>query len=211
MRPKVLFFFLLILLQMSCGEQRSEAKNGREVISDRPWKLICLGGDWTVGVGLPPEEAYPALLAEQLSTLLPVKVVNAGIKGESVSGAADRVDWLLQQRLDALLIQYASKQSGPLLIKELQDWEKLLKKVRLAYPELPVIVATAGTASHDNAYLKSFEQLLKRVDAQWEIINVPHQEKEPKYWQGNGEYLSQEGQRILAEQLFPKVASLVTD
>ncbi len=211
MRPKMLFFFLLLLIQVACVESTSESQSKEYAISSRPWKLICLGGDWTSGAGLEPEQAYPAVLARQLSTLQPVKVVNAGIKGELVSGAADRVDWILQQRLDALLIHYritgVAKQ--PLSVRELEDWKRLLNKVRLAYPELPVLVASGSASNSKEDPPQGLATLFEQFAVQWIAINIPDQIAAPKYWQSNGEFLSEEGQKVLAEQLFSVVSSLV--
>lgn len=211
MRPKMLFFFLLLLIQVACVEHASESKIEEEAMPGRPWKLICLGGDWTIGTGLAPEQAYPALLAEQLSALQPVKVVNAGIKGESVSGAADRVDWILQQRLDVLLIQYLSAGvvEETLEARELEDWKKLLQKIRLAYPELPVLVASISTSNRNEPSPQGLAPFLEQFDARWIAIHIQNQEAEPQYWQSNGELLSEAGQKVLAEQLYAVVAPLV--
>jgi len=210
-RSKKLFFFLLLLIQVACVEHTSESKSNEEAISERPWKLICLGGDWTIGTGLVPEHAYPALLAEKLSTLQPVKVVNAGIKGELVSGAADRVDWILQQRLDALLIHYGSNSATqePLSATVLADWERLLNKVRQAYPALPVLVVSVSTSNRDEVSPRVLDLLLKQFDARWVAINIPNQQTGPQYWQSNGDFLSEAGQEVLAQQLFSAVAPLV--
>lgn len=207
LRSKMFFFFLFLLIQVACVEHTSKSQSKEEVISGRPWKLICLGGDWTIGTGLEPAQAYPALLARQLSALQPVKVVNAGIKGELVSGAADRVDWILQQRLDALLIHYhvTNTEKEPFSVKELEDWKRLLNKVRLAYPELPVLVVSNSKEDLPPGLAMLFEQFV----AQWVGINIPHQTTAPQYWQSSGEYLSEEGQKVLAEQLFSVVSPLV--
>jgi acyl-CoA thioesterase-1 len=206
----MLFFFLFLLIQVACVENTSESQS-KEENTARPWKLICLGDDWTVGAGLEPEQAYPALLARQLSVLQPVKVVNAGIKGELVSGAADRVDWILQQRLDALLIHYrlTNTEKEPLSVKELEDWKRLLNKVRLAYPELPVLVASGGVLSSKEDLPQGLAMLFEQFAAQWVAINIPAQARAPQYWQRNGELLSEEGQKVVAEQLFSIVSPLV--
>jgi acyl-CoA thioesterase-1 len=211
MRSKRMIFFLLMLMLAACTERTSEPKQENETSITRPWKLICLGGDWTIGAGLAPEKAYPTLLAKQLSALQPVKVVNAGIKGESVSGAADRVDWILQQRLDALLIHYGTISSSmePLSVRELEDWKRLLSKIRLAYPELPVYVGWGSTWNGQENAPQGLDPLLEQFDVRWIVIHIPDQVAAPQYWQSNGGLPSEEGQEILAEQLFSVFSPLV--
>ena len=208
MRLKKLFFFLMILAQVACVEPAREAKNTGEAKYDRPWKLICLGGDWTIGTGLAPEQAYPALLAAQLSAMQPVKVVNAGIKGELVGGAADRVEWILQQRLDAIIIQYPGTgvQEAAQSAKEREDWQKLLRKIRQAYPDLPVFVTFVSTANRKEDFPQGLRPILEKFAARSLSIYIPDQHSAARYWEDNGVLLSAEGQKVLAEQLFSEVA-----
>lgn len=211
MRLNKLFFFFLLLTQVACVERTGDAKNAEEAGRDRPWKLICLGGDWTIGTGLLPEQAYPALLAEQLSAVHPVKVVNAGIKGEWVGGAADRVEWILQQRLDAILIQYlgAGVPQETWSAQELEDWKKLLRKIRQAYPELPILVAFVSTSDRKEEVPQRLMPILEKFAARSLKVYVPEQNIAAQYWQDNSGLLSAEGQKVLAEQLFLEVVPFV--
>lgn len=198
----------MLLTQVACVEPAREAKNTGEASPDRPWKLICLGGDWTIGTGLAPEQAYPALLAAQLSAVQPVKVVNAGIKGELVGGAADRVEWILQQRLDAILIQYPGTgvQEAAWSAQEREDWQKLLRKIRQAYPELPVFVTSVRSSNRQEDFPQGLIPMLEKFDARSLSIYIPDQQTAAQYWQDDGVLLSAEGQKVLAEQLFSEVA-----
>ncbi len=206
--PK-LFFFLCLLTMVACTQQTDDPQDKNETSSSRPWKLICLGSDWTIGAGLEPEQAYPALLKMKLSALQPVKVVNAGIKGELVGSAADRVDWILQQRLDALLIHYGSTSSGAFPAKELEDWKRLFSKIRLAYPEVPVFATSNNALKNKDEYPEALGLLLEQYDVRWINNNIPDQVTAPQYWHDNREWLSREGQEKIAEQLFSMISPLV--
>ena len=64
---------------------------------------VTLG--FTAGIGVSTESAYPAQLARLLEADgYQAKVVNAGIKGETVQGSFERVAWLLQQRFDIFVL-----------------------------------------------------------------------------------------------------------
>lgn len=204
-----LFFFLCLLTMVACTHRAGDSQHENKTSSSRPWKLICLGGDWTIGAGLEPEQAYPALLEIQLSALQPVKVVNAGIKGELVGSAADRVDWILQQRLDALLIHYGSASPEVLPAKELEDWKRLFSKIRLAYPKVPVFATSSNALTNKEEYPESLGLLLEQYDVRWINNNIPDQVTAPQYWQSNKEWLSREGQEKIAEQLFSVISPLV--
>ncbi len=67
--------------------------------------LVFLGDSLTAGLGLPPEQAFPAHIEARLKAEgRPWKVVNAGISGDTTAGGAARLDWLYRQRVDVLFL-----------------------------------------------------------------------------------------------------------
>ena len=68
--------------------------------------VVFLGTSLTAGLGLEPEEAFPALLQQKIDSAgLPYEVVNAGLSGETSAGALRRTDWLLRQPIDVLVLE----------------------------------------------------------------------------------------------------------
>lgn len=135
--------------EASPGEQR--VNQATPAATERPWKLICLGGSTTVGVGVDPQHAFPAILEDILNAeASAVKVVNAGIRGETLAGAEARIAWILQQRLDAFLIALGEEAADTQLSAEQEAllWQRLLTSLRNAYPDIPVYIlplfATSG-------------------------------------------------------------------
>lgn len=146
---------MLVLIACQDGNQ-STVEDKSSTASLRPWKLICLGGTNTIGHDLVPEQAYPARLAELLSEgEQTAKVVNAGITGETVAGAAARISWILQQRIDALLLALGEGMDEQQIsaAQQLESWQQLLGTIRAAYPELPVYILdmSAGNAKAEMA------------------------------------------------------------
>jgi acyl-CoA thioesterase-1 len=67
--------------------------------------ILMLGDSLTAGFGLPSELAYPALVQERLEARgYPHRVVNAGVSGDTSAGGLSRLDWLLRQRVDIVLL-----------------------------------------------------------------------------------------------------------
>ncbi|HEU5196442.1 MAG TPA: arylesterase [Methylomirabilota bacterium] len=61
--------------------------------------IVALGDSLTAGLGVPSEEAYPALLEARLAREgLRYRVVNAGVSGDTTAGALRRLDWVLRAR-----------------------------------------------------------------------------------------------------------------
>jgi acyl-CoA thioesterase I len=68
--------------------------------------VVFLGTSLTAGLGLDPEQAYPALVQEKIDSAgLRYRVVNAGVSGETSAGALRRIDWLLRDHPAVLVIE----------------------------------------------------------------------------------------------------------
>jgi acyl-CoA thioesterase-1 len=69
--------------------------------------VVFFGDSLTAGYGLddPASQAYPALIQQKLTAAgLRWRVVNAGLSGETTSGGARRVDWILRQPIDIFVL-----------------------------------------------------------------------------------------------------------
>lgn len=68
-------------------------------------RIVALGDSLTAGLGLAPEEAYPALLQKRLDAAgYRFEVVNAGVSGETSAGGLRRLDWALQGDVRILIL-----------------------------------------------------------------------------------------------------------
>lgn len=67
--------------------------------------IVILGDSVTAGYGLSPEEAYPAVLETLLKDEgYAVRVINAGVSGDTSASALERMDWVLKSKPDLFLI-----------------------------------------------------------------------------------------------------------
>jgi acyl-CoA thioesterase I len=70
-----------------------------------PPLVVFLGDSLTAGLGLDENQAYPALLGQQLNQEgKAVRVVNAGVSGDTTAGGLSRLNWLLGQHPDVLVV-----------------------------------------------------------------------------------------------------------
>src|SRR5690606_17845174 len=71
----------------------------------RSVRIVFLADRFTSGLGLADEQAFPALVGETLEREgTAVTVVNAGVSGDTTAGGLRRVDWLLKQKPDILVV-----------------------------------------------------------------------------------------------------------
>jgi acyl-CoA thioesterase-1 len=63
-----------------------------------PPLVVFLGDSLTAGLGVAADQAYPALLEKALrADGIPVRVLNAGVSGDTTAGGLRRLPWLLAQ------------------------------------------------------------------------------------------------------------------
>jgi acyl-CoA thioesterase I len=73
--------------------------------ASRSPRVVVLGDSLTAGLGLSPDQAYPALLQRKLKELgYPFEVVNAGVSGDTSSDGLRRLDWALDGDVQVLIL-----------------------------------------------------------------------------------------------------------
>jgi acyl-CoA thioesterase I len=93
----------------ACGAEESEPAADRAPpapAGGARGRIVFLGTSLTAGLGLDPDQAYPALIQRKLDAAgLRYEAVNAGVSGETSAGARRRIDWLLRQPVAVLVIE----------------------------------------------------------------------------------------------------------
>ena len=91
----------------ACEHPREEPPTNTRSLppeTDRP-AILFLGTSLTAGLGVDPEQAYPALIQGKIDSAgLHFRVINAGVSGEISAGALRRGDWLLLQPISVLVV-----------------------------------------------------------------------------------------------------------
>jgi acyl-CoA thioesterase-1 len=82
----------------------TSAAPARQPESQRP-RIVFLGDSITAGLGLPPSQAFPSVLAEKLrADGHEVQVVNAGLSGDTAAGGRRRLSRALDGNVRVLVI-----------------------------------------------------------------------------------------------------------
>ncbi len=71
----------------------------------KPVTLLVLGDSLTAGLGLEPQDAFPAKLKAALKLRYPdLVIVNAGVSGDTAADGLARLDWALTDDVGGLII-----------------------------------------------------------------------------------------------------------
>ncbi len=69
-------------------------------------RIVALGDSLTAGYGLKPRDAFPARLQAALAAHgVAAQVINAGVSGDTTAGGLRRLDWVLAERPDAVIVE----------------------------------------------------------------------------------------------------------
>lgn len=69
-------------------------------------EVLALGDSLTAGYGLEPAQAFPAKLEAALKARgHDVRIINAGVSGDTAAAGRDRLDWALGERVDAVILE----------------------------------------------------------------------------------------------------------
>ncbi|HRI80980.1 MAG TPA: arylesterase [Opitutaceae bacterium] len=111
-----------------------------------PPTIVFLGDSLTAGYGLenPLAEAYPALIQEKLRAAgLPHRVVNAGISGDTTAGGLRRLNWILRQPVDVLVIALGGNDGlrgiDPAVTRD--NLQGIIDRTREKYPAVRLVLA----------------------------------------------------------------------
>jgi acyl-CoA thioesterase-1 len=106
--------------------------------------VVFLGDSLSAGFGVEPREAFPALVAEKIRAAnLPYQVQNAGVSGDTTAGGLRRLDWLLQKKIDILVVELGGNDGlrGLPVDAMKANLQAIIDKARAKNPAVKVILA----------------------------------------------------------------------
>jgi acyl-CoA thioesterase-1 len=142
-------------------------------------RVLFLGTSLTAGYGLddPGHDAWPAVLQRIAdSSHVPVRVVNAGLSGETSAGAVRRTDWLMRERPDAVVIETGANDGlrGLEPDSTAANIRAIIRRVRAAHPGTPIVLVQMEAPTNLGAsYTRRFHDVFPRVAAQEKVALSP--------------------------------------
>ena len=131
--------------------------------SDRRLRVVFLGNSLSAGYGLDPTLAFPALIQQKVDSLgWPVTIINAGISGETSAGGLSRIDWLLNDPLDVLVLELGGNDGLRGFDTEVTkaNLQGIITRTRARYPEAAIVLAGMQVPTNlGSAYTSAFRAL----------------------------------------------------
>ena len=138
-----------------------------------PKTVVFLGDSLTAGLGVQPTEAFPALVAEKIrAAKLPYEVENAGLSGDTSAGGLRRIDWLLQRRIDLLVLELGANDGlRGLDLKSMKaNLQSIIDKTKAKNPQVKIVLAGMQVppnlgAEYVSGFQRVYDELAKENNA----------------------------------------------
>ncbi len=172
--------------------------------------ILFLGNSLTAGYKLDPQNAFPGLIQNKIDALnWPFEVRNAGLSGETTSGGLRRINWLLKQPADILIIELGGNDglrgiSPEVTAKNLQG---IIDKALLSNPSIKIILAGMQVPPNlGQDYTASFQAIFPKLAQKNKLPLIPFLLKDvagnPKLNLPDGIHPTEEGHKIIAETVW---------
>jgi acyl-CoA thioesterase-1 len=214
--PLMIVLILIVGILTGCERTPTEAAAPMAPSGDESrGVIVCMGDSLTAGYRVDESEAYPALLAAMLARDgLPYEVVNAGVSGETSSGALARLDWVLTLAPDIVILETGANDGlrgvDPALTR--RNIDAMVTRLKSE----GVVVVLAGMEMVRNlgpVFTEAFRAIYPDIAASHGLIRMPFFLEgvagNPRLNQPDGIHPTAEGYRIVAANLYPYVRQAI--
>jgi len=187
-----------------------------DVASDEVHVLV-LGNSIAAGLGLDQEESFPALLQDRANAEgWPVRVTNAGVSGDTSAGGVSRIGWLLDRRVDILIIELGGNDGLRGLDPDVtrDNLGEIIEKARERQPDIEIILGSMQIPPNmGRDYAERFAGLYREVAEAYDVPLVPIVPEDlasvSEYIQSDGIHPTAEGQEIIAESVWDTLGPML--
>jgi len=149
---------------------------GSPAADDRP-VVLFLGTSLTAGLGVDPDEAYPARIQEKLDSAgLRWRVVNGGVSGETSAGALRRLEWMLRPGVRVLVVETGANDGlrGLDVDSTRANLEAIVARARAFDPGVRILLAGMEAPPNLGArFTARFRAMFRDVARRHRLVFIP--------------------------------------
>ena len=181
----------------------------------KPVTLLALGDSLTAGYGLQPSDAFPVKLEAALKAKgHDVKVINAGVSGDTALDGASRLDWALAEPVDAVIVELGANDA--LRGLPVPQAEAALDQLLTTLAEKKIPTLLAGMKAPPNLgpdYQKAFDGMYPRLAEKHGVPLYPFfldgVAADTKLNQADGMHPNPAGVDVIVQRILPSVEKLI--
>ena len=187
----------------------------RAAAAEPPVRLLALGDSLTAGYGLPPGEGFvPRLQAALAAAGRSVRVIDAGVSGDTTAGGLARLDWALADQPQAVLVELGGNDGlrGLPLATSRENLRKSIELARAAQARV-LLVGMMIPPNYGQRYAKEFQDMFTTLASSHSIALVPFLLDKvalnPELMQNDGIHANAKGQPQMLENVWPTLKPLL--
>ena len=177
--------------------------------------ILAFGDSLTAGLGLDPQDAFPARLETALKARgHDIVIANAGVSGDTSTAGAERLDWSLAPEINGVIVELGSNDA--LRGIDPQETEKALDRILTALEERRLPALLAGMLAPRNLgadYAKKFDAIFPRLAAKHGVLFYPFfldgVAAEPELNQPDGLHPNSKGVDMIVSRILPITEDLL--
>ncbi len=172
--------------------------------------VVVLGDSLAAGYGVEPGQAYPALLQGKINAAgLPFTIVDAGVSGDTTADGLGRLDWLLQRKMDVLIVELGGNDGlrGIPTVTIQSNLQSIIDRARARYPAVKIVIAgmkMPGNLGPEyvDAFTKVFPEIARKNRAALVPFLLDGVGGDASLNQPDGIHPTAEGHKIVAENVW---------
>ncbi len=182
-----------------------------------PIRILGFGDSLMAGYGLPEAESFPSRIESALrSRGYHVRVVNAGVSGDTTAGGAARIGWSLAEGPDAAIVELGGNDGLRGISPE--DTRRNLETILKSLAERDIPVLFTGMFAPPNMgreYGNAFREVFDDLAQEYEVIYYPFflegVAAEPDLNQPDGIHPNARGVDEIVRRIMPDLENLIAE
>jgi acyl-CoA thioesterase-1 len=166
--------------------------------------IVALGNSISAGFGVPAGQSFPDHLQRELDRRdLKYRVVNAGISGDTTSGGLSRLDSVLSQKPEMVIVELGGNDGlrGLPIAATRRNLEQIVERLQAAGVQV-VLAGMTLPPNYGPDYIRSFEQVYRDLARKYKVTLIPFLLEgvaATELMQTDGIHPTSEGHRKVAE------------
>ncbi len=179
-------------------------------LSDIRPVVAFLGTSLTAGLGVPSDQAFPALIQQKVDEeTLGFRVINAGVSGDTSAGGLRRIDWVLRQPIQVLVLELGANDMlrGQDLAALRANLQEIIDRTLAENGDTRIVVAGMRSAPNlGDAYGEAFVGVFADLAVENRTAFIPFLLEgvaaEPELNQIDGIHPNAAGHRVIAQNVW---------
>lgn len=155
--------------------------DGNTNLPSREFKIVAFGDSLTTGLGVDLKDSYPSILETRLNNNpiykeagLKFTIINMGVSGETTTGGLERVDFVLAQKPDLILLGLGAndmlRSTDPAIVSS--NLTVIIEKIKKSQVPL-LLLGMQSAISSGFKYKRDFDSIYPKLAKAYSLPLVP--------------------------------------